>query len=436
MIPETPPDAHWIGVAALLAFVVVVGLSVSLARLPEAVKRLVYAALALRVVGTLARHYMVVDLYGAGDSMMYFEWGVRYSDAFWSGDLAALLDSSQWSGRKWWGTQFLRFVTGGAVALFGETFLGGFLLFSLLAFMGLVGFAVAYRRAYPDVPVSRYALWAWLFPSLWFWPSAIGKEALILCGLGIATWGYAGRRGRIHWLLLGAGLALVFAVRVQVAAVFVMGMLLAQWLAFEGRWTLGRAVQGLLILTVGLGTLNLAADQLGMEDLNVGTVGTFVEENSGRGAADTEATGTGSAIGEVASGIAGVPVALVNIMARPFLWEARNRWQLLSALEIFSLWVIVWFRRRNLLLALRHWRGDRLLRLALSFVLLYSILLGMVLANLGLIARQRIFLFPFLFLVIEAAPRAAAAAGGAVGRWREGAARPRPALGPVAESRP
>jgi hypothetical protein len=46
-----------------------------------------------------------------------------------------------------------------------------------------------------------------------------------------------------------------------------------------------------------------------------------------------------------------------------------------------------------------------MLRLAVPFILVYSITLGMLIANLGIIARQRVFLFPFLFLLVEAVPQ-------------------------------
>jgi hypothetical protein len=78
---------------------------------------------------------------------------------------------------------------------------------------------------------------------------------------------------------------------------------------------------------------------------------------------------------------------------------------LFSAVEILGFWTIVWFRRDHFVNALRGWRSDRLLRLAIPFILMYAITLGMVVANLGIVARQRVFLFPFLFLLVEACPR-------------------------------
>ena len=54
--------------------------------------------------------------------------------------------------------------------------------------------------------------------------------------------------------------------------------------------------------------------------------------------------------------------------------------------------------------ALRNWRSHPVLRVGLPFIVLYSISLGMLVVNLGIIARQRVFLFPFLFYFLEAVP--------------------------------
>ena len=112
-------------------------------------------------------------------------------------------------------------------------------------------------------------------------------------------------------------------------------------------------------------------------------------------------------------------MAVVNVLFRPFPWEADNAMMLLSSAEIAGLWLLLWWRRRNVMAALRQWHSSRFVALTLAFIMFYTVALGMMLSNLAIIARQRIFLFPFLFLLMEAVPaaarvRAARAAGRAV----------------------
>jgi hypothetical protein len=124
--------------------------------------------------------------------------------------------------------------------------------------------------------------------------------------------------------------------------------------------------------------------------------------------AESEAAATGgTSVGAVQVGFSGIPLAFINIMFRPFPWDARNVQGLMAAFEIGAFWVLVWTRRRNFVQALRSWRSHPLTRLAVPFILTYSISLGMLLTNLGIITRQRIFLFPFLFFFLEVAPAVA-----------------------------
>lgn len=389
-----------LGLLTVVALTFLIGCAVAVSRLPQNLKLLLYAALALRVVGAGARYLVLFALYdGSGDAVSYYEYGVAYAERFHALDFSPFWDRTQWKGSNWWGTQFMHFPAGIAASLFGHTMLGHFILFSLLAFAGLVAFVVAFRRAYPHVSATRYARWVWLFPSLWFWPSSIGKEAVTLFGFGLAVLGFVGVAGRIRWIPLAIGLLFVYAIRPQVAAVLVLSFILAHWLGAGERWTVGRTVQGAFILGVGLAAIYYSLDTVGVGSFDVEGVQGYMSGDASR------RLGGGSSVEAGAVGLAGIPLALVNVLMRPFPWEASNPMVLVSSLEIFAFWGIAWIRRKQLLNALRHWRSDRFLRVALPLILVYSITLGMMLSNLGIIARQRIFLFPFLFLLLEAVPQ-------------------------------
>lgn len=382
---------HSMSVILVLALMFLIGGLVSASRLPRSVKVLVWVALLFRLVGAVSRFEVLQRVYGAGDATGYFGKGWRYAESFRRFDFSPFTQ-----GAEWHGTGFVRSVSGLVLAVIGPGMFAEFLVFSLFAFVGLVGFAVAFHRAYPDAPLTRYLLWIWIFPSLWFWPASIGKEALVLMGLGLAVMGFVGRRGRVHWPVLAFGLFLMFAVRPQVVAVFLLAVIIAQWLSFDGRWTLGRIVQGALIIVLGFTGISFTMRTLGIEEFDVEGVQSYVETDTSRRVT------RGTSVGEVAPGLKGAPKAAVNVLFRPLPWEATNMMVLISSIEILSLWAIVYMRRKALARSLRHWRTDRTLRLAIVFILAYSVALGMMVMNLGIIARQRIFLYPFLFLLIEA----------------------------------
>ena len=281
------------------------------------------------------------------------------------------------------------------MSVLGPSWMGTFFAFGLLSFGGLVAYALAYRRSFPNVPYVAYWAWVFLLPSLWFWPSSIGKEAIMIVGLGVATLGFAGKKGRTNWSLMVAGLALVFCIRPQVVAVFLLAVTLSYWLHFK-TWSPGKVLQGTVMLAVGLAGIwfTMAATLEGEVDLE--SVEAYVDTN-----ASLNDSG-GSSIEGVGTNPSAAPMAVVNVLFRPFLWEAHNLASLISALEVLLIWGLIWFRRREFRAALRVWRRDRMLRFAVPFVLLYVVALGMNLSNLGLLARQRVLVFPMLFLIVEA----------------------------------
>lgn len=389
-------DAYF-GLTVVFAIVLLCLTFAATSRAARVVRNLLLVAILLRVAGAVARHVVIYQFYnGVADAGVYFNYGLQYADRFLGGDFSPFHDVSQWMRPTIWGTQFVTYPTAFVVMLTGPTILGAFIVFSLLAFLGLVGFAVAFRRTFPHIPLARYARWIWLFPSLWFWPSSIGKESLIMFGLGLAVWGFIGKRGVINWPLLAAGTFMIFAVRPPLAAVWIFSCVVAHWLPARGGWTTKAVLQGIGILALGFVGMSYTFSQMGIDPTFEG-IQEYLETNAG-------AAEGNSAIEEVGPGISGIPMAIVNILMRPFIWEVGNLMMLFSALETLALWVIVIRRRRSLAYALRNWRANRLLRLAVIFIPLYSALIGMLFVNLGIIARQRVFIFPFLFAMLETAP--------------------------------
>ena len=373
-------------------------------RIDPSLKRVARLGLILRVVGAITYFALVMRVYGRGDFELYFQAGVDIAERIWAGDWSAFTESSRWHGGHWWGTQFVIFTTGVIVALIGPTILGAFVVFSFVGFMGLAGFAVAFRRSFPFEHPARYARWIWLLPSLWFWPASIGKEAVLLLALGLAVMGYVGRGDRVSWTPLLAGMLLLSAVRPQLAAVTAVSIVVAQSLGFGERWTFRRAIQSVVLIALAIAGLSFSLSTLGMSGAEPEEVQAYLEAR-----AATAAVG-GTAADAAGVGWRNAPQALVNILFRPLPWEATNAPNLLAALELAGFWLIVAFRWRDVSRALWRWRQHRLTRFGLAFTLLYAGSLGMVVVNLGIIARQRIFIFPLLFLFVEAAATRHAAA--------------------------
>jgi hypothetical protein len=382
----------YIVLSAVLLLAVLVGRSA----LPTSIRHLVLAGLFLRVIGALAYVGLFGSLYGGGDYLMYFENGSWYAFLIWEGRAPEVVDI--WLARQWWGTSFTILFTGLIVTVLGPNLKAAAIVFALIGYAGILLIAAAFRHAFPEAARTRYLAWLVLFPSLWFWPAAIGKDALVLFGLGLAAFGFAGRKGSVHWVVLSIGLALIFAVRPQVAAVCTVAVVFGMVFGSAGTMGVRHVVQAGLATGLTMLVLVSAGGALGFELSDPAEVEMYLDRRLGSSSIG------GSAIAERGNSSMSPVSAIVNVAFRPFPWEARGVGMMIAAVEILTLWVLIVLNARSIRAFLRRHRRARLFLFAVAFIVLYSILLGFALGNMGIIARQRIFLYPFLFMIMSTPP--------------------------------
>lgn len=368
-------------------------------RIPIALKIILCIALALRFGGALGRYLVLTVAYnGVGDAMGYYREGLRWAERFWVGDFSPLYSPVWWRGGEWWGTQFVSFPSSLVTAVIGPNLLGSFIVFALFGLIGLLGFVVAYRHARPASSLTLYAALILFLPSLWYWPSSLGKESLALLGLGLTMMGLFGAGHRIRFMPLATGFFLLAAVRSELAGIVAVSVLVSQWLSFETRWTPAAAIRTVIVAGITLVVLRVASERVGIQSFDVEGITSYIEHDPARRLEG------GSGIDALSVGLGGAVLAPINVLFRPFPWEASNAFALLSSLELVALWLLVLHRRRQFWNSLKRWREEPLLRLSVVFVILYAVGLGLMLSNLGVIARQRIFLFPFLFVLLQEWP--------------------------------
>ncbi len=96
-----------------------------------------------------------------------------------------------------------------------------------------------------------------------------------------------------------------------------------------------------------------------------------------------------------------LPQALSAGLYRPFLWEARTPFMLLSGLEnlailLLTLYVVIKMRMR----VIRTFKEDPFLMSLCFFVLIFGFFIGLTIANFGALVRYRIILLPFFMIVL------------------------------------
>ncbi|MDP2340156.1 MAG: hypothetical protein Q8O67_04295 [Deltaproteobacteria bacterium] len=374
----------------VLAAVAMVVTTTAARRFPAWFGQLIVVGMALRIVGSIARLEVARQVYRSGDYGRYYRAGLFHADKWWSFDFSGI---SAWiDGPQWWGTQFLEVVSGVVLFFIGRTLHGEFLVFAALGYLGLVLIVIGYLRLVGGR--GRFVAYAcFLLPSLVYWPSSVGKEAMVLLGLGLAFHGYAvGGRGTL--LRIGVGLALLASIRPHIAMMIAVALALAEWVQQGRGWTPSRIAQGCALAVVASIVVVAAFRQFDIEGEYGGDITAFVEERSAR-----TATG-GSAITPIGGPLM-IPAAFVNVLFRPFLWEVRNPVTFLSAVEALLFWWLVFRHRRGLWRAIRHWRRSRVLRFALPAAIVLVIFYGGFISNLGILARQRVVVLPLLFIVLD-----------------------------------
>jgi hypothetical protein len=401
--------AFWIAPALLLLTVPIARRAAARFGDPRLGKTILLAAAVKVIGGSVARYVMAYGVYdGAADANRYHVVGSQLAPALRSGDYSDLGAMS--------GTRFIEVLTGQVYALTGPTRLGGFMVFSWLAFLGLYFFYRAFRTAVPDGDHRRYALLVFFFPTLVFWPSSVGKEAWMVACLGLAALGcaqlLAGERRGLVWAALGlwgaavvrphVALILLIALAMAAPARLLGARVVAHLGASRRRHGAGAGVAVALLLLVAAGMLtNRAEEFFGLDTLDVESaqeVKADVQRRTAQGGSEFTAT--------IADDPAAFAVATVTVLFRPFPFEAHNAQALLSAGEATLLALLV-------LVSL-----PRLVRLPIAaarapYVLLALAFLGgfvyafSVIANFGILARQRTQLLPFLFvlLALRTAPR-------------------------------
>ena len=351
------------------------------------VGKLVPVAVMARVVGSTARFEVLERFYaGVGDAKRYFGFGVMHAADIRALDFTFLIGPEH---RHWWGTRFLENLSAFVITIVGDNIRSGFLAFALFSLSGATLCALAFRNAGHDE--KRYAAWVLLWPSLCFWPSSMGKDAVMMLGIGLCVYGYVGVKGRMKLAHLLSGIAVLTCIRPHIATLIAFALIAAE--VFRNSKAEGGWWRRLLLVGMGLAAAVIGLSQFGLEISDLEGIQEKFEQGSSR-------TAKGGSAFEASAGVWAIPMALVNCLMRPFPWEAHHIFALVASLEVWAFWTYVGVRRKALREALSNWRQDRILRFGLPVGLLLAFFYGLAMSNLGIIARQRVVILPFLFILV------------------------------------
>ena len=279
----------------------------------------------LKLLAAIVRLNTNEYLYGGQyDSGRYHRTGLEVANELWRGDFTLVSTLTRLEGG--WGTRFTEFYSGLLHTITGPTLPGAFLVFSLLAFIGLYFYYRAFRIAFPDGNRKLFAILVFLFPSMVFWPNVLGKDALMALFIGLAAYGsarvFAGQYSKSLIPLL-IGLLGAFTVRPYMTGILALAMIVALTLG-SGRFLSKSPVVFLAVLggaiMVGWYLIPVGAQYAGLPDNSLSGLQDYIA------ARQTSTGGGGSGFTFPSISTANIPAIFMTILIRPFLWEA-NSWQ-------------------------------------------------------------------------------------------------------------
>jgi hypothetical protein len=389
----SPEGQMYLVMSAITAAVAAVMIPRAVTKEPSVTVGFLALALAAHVFGSLLRYIIIQQVYhGIADANGYFGAGSVLAPQFRSLSIPPLQD-------PYFGTPFVDWTTGLMFAFTGASLLGGFVVHSVLSFVGAWYFYKAFVVSFPEGDHRLYAFLIFFLPSMWYWPSSLGKDALIMLFLGIATYGFALLlRGHfvkgVFTAFLGlTGTAFVrppiaAALAVAGAAAFLLRpartrspqVTALMWVLFVP------LLSGAAYFAVGSTTSYLGAEN-GIEAYEQQRSASFVGQGSD---SNFEAPSPFTP--------AGFPLALLTVNFRPFPWEAGGVLPAATALEGIMLIFLLLWRRREVFQGLRMWRRNGMVVLAIAAWVGLSVILS-ALTNFGLLARQRTQVLPFLLML-------------------------------------
>jgi hypothetical protein len=294
-------------------------------------------------------------------------------------------------------------VTGVVMAVVGANQVGAFLVFSWLAFIGIMFFYRAFTATFSREGSRRYGYLVFFLPTLIFWTSDISKEATMTFLLGVTAFACArilARRGGANWPLIIACSAGGAFIRPHETLLALGGFTIAMIFRpvgsstkFEGgRRTVSLILLGVMVFVALFVTVHFLPGQHGSISLNQ-----INQNNQGSGA------GFGSSGVAYSSSPLYFPRDVFTVLFDPLPFNAHSNGQYIYAFENTVLLVVVLMSLRQLLLVPRAAIARPYVIMCIAFTAAFCYAFAS-LGNLGLITREATVTLPF-FLVPLCIPR-------------------------------
>lgn len=302
---------------------------------------------------------------------------------------------------------------GGFISFFcGNSYATISLFFSLISFTGVWAIYKVLINEFPYLK-KRLVIGLLYLPSMIFWGSGYMKDPLCIGALGWLISGFyhiflVRKRLFSSILLLLLGAFVLQQVKIYILLSVLPCLFIWALLYYQEKLKLG--VLSIFIvpffLAIGVFGGGYAASKLaeGDEKYSLDNIvettavtGHYLKRISKEGSKYSLSTTFDGSIGSL---VRLAPEAIIVSFYRPFLWEARNPFMLLSALENFGLLILTivgifrYFSNRSKVP--KKFRKEYFLSFCAVFCILFGVSIGVTTYNFGALVRYKIPMLPFL----------------------------------------
>jgi hypothetical protein len=380
----------------------------------------------VRIFGAIAFGIVYSFFYG-GDTFAYFINGSRFIwEAFLENPKVALsiifsnsenlnLENLYYTNRMelWYGSSSLIKFSGFLGLFTFHTYTINALLFSLFCFSGLWVTYKTLLSYYPHL-YKKLSIAILFFPSLVFWGSGVMKDPLSLGALGWAfyAWDFAFiKREKVFKsiIILLLSFWLISIYKSYILLSFIPPAALYIFLVSNGKMknkatrALAKPVFMFVAIVISyFGIIQLTkGSEYDLENLAYKSSITYgwIKNSSG---INSSAYDLGEMDGTVSGMMQAMPKAINVCLFRPYIWEVKNIFMLLSSFEsafLFFLTISVVLKAgiKNVLLLINN---DPLINFLIIFSLAFAFGTGVSTGNFGTLVRYKIPLLPFYLSAI------------------------------------
>lgn len=300
--------------------------------------------------------------------------------------------------------------------LAGGSYFSTTLLVALFSYWGIWCFFLLLVEKYPKL--EREMAFSVLFiPSVFFWGSGIGKDSLVLCGLGLLLYHVnqvmSGRFWKVNSLIILIIVSYyMFVVKAYVLVSLLPAVALWRTLHFKDKIK-NQFFKALALPVIGVVAIFSIVQLLDfMAQYNTQySVDNFVNTAQsmqgwhyveGKNTSDQHGRGSSYTLGDYDHsswrGLIKIFPAAVNVtFFRPYLWEVKNAGMLAQGIEgaLFFIFTVMVIARAGPVKTYRYITNDSFLLMCVVFAIFFGFAVGFSSYNFGALSRYKIPAIPF-----------------------------------------